>query len=254
MARKASFYYNKTFISNESGLYTIVVANNIERMKAVFLLTGTEVWVSADQVDKGNVRDVFKPNTVNVGYLGNQSATDGSGNHLKEYEIWHAMLERCYGSRDLESYKYCIVSEEFHSFEYFYNWYNKQKGAKSEGWQLDKDILSDGCKIYAEDTCVLVPRDINMFFAQTCGRTYQNVSKTKYVVGVNWDKQRKKFQSKYNNGGDKVISYHDSEWEAFLAYKRAKETRAKQLAKEYYGLIDHRVYDKLMNYKVLLTD
>ena len=47
MARKAMYYYGKVFLSNDTGYYQIVLANNIERMKAIFLTTNTEVWVSA---------------------------------------------------------------------------------------------------------------------------------------------------------------------------------------------------------------
>ncbi len=64
----------------------------------------------------------------------------------------------------------------------------------------------------------------------------------------------KKFASNYNNGGERILSYHDNEWSAFIAYKQAKENRAKELAEKWRGQIDDRVYEKLINYKVLLTD
>ena len=64
----------------------------------------------------------------------------------------------------------------------------------------------------------------------------------------------KPFVAKYNNGGNLIETYHDNEWSAFLAYKQAKENRAKELAEKWRGQIDNRVYEKLINYKVLLTD
>ena len=163
MARKAMYYYGKVFLSNDTGYYQRVLANNIERMKAIFLTTNTEVWVSADQVDNGTVFDRYFPTVCGVGYLGEYSTLDKDGNTTKEYTAWRCMLERCYGNKELEAYKYCIVSEEFHNASYFKDWYNKQYGAHSKDFQLDKDILSEDCKIYAEDTCVLVPSEINMF-------------------------------------------------------------------------------------------
>ena len=59
-------------------------------------------------------------------------------------------------------------------------------------------------------------------------------------------------QSRY--GGDKHLSYHDNEWSTFIAYKKAKENRAKELAEKWRGQIADRVSEKLINYKVLLTD
>ena len=120
MARKAMYYYGKVFLSNDTGYYQIVLANNIERMKAIFLTTNTEVWVSADQVDNGTVFDRYFPTVCGVGYHGEAKTTvDENGKHLKEYVYWYGMFERCYGGRNLEAYKDTIVSEEFHDFSYF---------------------------------------------------------------------------------------------------------------------------------------
>ena len=110
--------------------------------------------------------------------------------------------------------------------------------------------------MYAEDTCVLVPREINMFFAKTGGRTHQAFKDTDYPIGVSYSNKStaKPFVAKYRNGGNLIETYHDNEWSAFLAYKQAKENRAKELAEKWRGQIDNRVYEKLINYKVLLTD
>lgn len=251
MSRKTMNYYGKIFLSNDTGYYQIVLANNLDKMKAVFLTTNTEVWVSASQVDEGQVIDKFFPSVCGVGYLGNYPTVDEDGVKTKEYTTWRGMLERCYGSMDLKAYKYCIVSEEFLNASYFKDWYNKQVGAHREGFHLDKDILSDDCKVYAEDTCVLVPREVNSFFMKTNNKVMSD-----YPTGVTYNRDCtiKPFVMKYNNGGDLIESYHDNEWSAFLAYKQAKENRAKELAEKWRGQIDNRVYEKLINYKVLLTD
>ena len=251
MARKTMNYYGKIFISNDCGFYQIVLANNLDRMKAVFLDTNTEVWVSAEQVDNGTVLDRYFPTVCGVGYLGEYSTLDKDGNTTKEYTAWRCMLERCYGNKELEAYKYCIVSEEFHNASYFKDWYNTQVGAHRDGFHLDKDILSEDCKVYAEDTCVLVPQEVNAFFIRTKKKGTQ-----KYPTGVSYnDKlQIRPYTAKYRNGRDLIETYHDNEWSAFIAYKQAKESRAKKLAEKWRGQIDDRVYEKLINYKVLLTD
>ena len=253
MARKAMYYYGKVFLSNDTGYYQIVLANNTERMKAIFLTTNTEVWVSADQVDNGTVFDRYFPTVCGVGYLGEYSTLDKDRNTTKEYTAWKCMLERCYGNKELEAYKYCIVSEEFHNASYFKDWYNKQVGAHREDFHIDKDILSSDCKIYAEDTCVLVPQEVNSFFVKHNNKKVKSNLPT--GVMYNHKNTSRPFIAMYNgHGGEKHMSYHDNEWSAFLAYKQAKENRAKELANKWYGQIDDRVYDKLMNYKVLITD
>ena len=253
MARKTMNYYGKIFISNDCGFYQIVLANNLDRMKAVFLDTNTEVWVSADQVDSGTVLDRYFPTVCGVGYLGDYSTLDEYGNTTKEYTAWRCMLERCYGNKELEAYKYCIVSEEFHNASYFKDWYNKQVGAHREDFHLDKDILSGDCKVYAEDTCVLVPQEVNSLFVKHNNKKV----KSNLPTGVRYNPKHtsRPFTAMYSgHGGEKHMSYHDNEWSAFLAYKQAKESRAKELAEKWRGQIDNRVYEKLINYKVLLTD
>ena len=253
MARKAMYYYGKVFLSNDTGYYQIVLANNMERMKAIFLTTNTEVWVSADQVDNGTVFDRYFPTVYGVGYLGEYSTLDKDGNTTKEYTAWRCMLERCYGTKELEAYKYCIVSEEFHNASYFKDWYNKQVGAHREDFHLDKDILSGDCKVYAEDTCVLVPQEVNSLFVKHNNKKV----KSNLPTGVRYNPKHtsRPFTAMYSgHGGEKHMSYHDNEWSAFLAYKQAKESRAKELAEKWRGQIDNRVYEKLINYKVLLTD
>lgn len=253
MARKAMYYYGKVFLSNDTGYYQIVLANNTERMKAIFLTTNTEVWVSADQVDNGTVFDRYFPTVCGVGYLGEYSTLDKDRNTTKEYTAWKCMLERCYGNKELEAYKYCIVSEEFHNASYFKDWYNKQVGAHREDFHIDKDILSSDCKIYSEDTCVLVPQEVNSFFVKHNNKKVKSNLPT--GVMYNHKNTSRPFIAMYNgHGGEKHMSYHDNEWSAFLAYKKAKENRAKELANKWYGQIDDRVYDKLMNFKVLITD
>lgn len=253
MSRKTMNYYGKIFLSNECGYFQIVLANNLERMKAIFLLTNTEVYVSSTQVDAGTVVDRFFPTVFGVGCLGESSTVNENGERTKGHSTWKNMLDRCYGNRELEAYKYCIVSEEFHNASYFKDWYNSQKGSHRDDFHLDKDILSEDCKIYAEDTCVLVPREINSFFVSHRNKkTYGN-----YPTGVTHDVKNTltPFVAKYNgNGGESHISYHTNEWSAFIAYKNAKEGRAKELANKWKDQIDDRVYNKLLDYKVLLTD
>jgi len=172
---------------------------------------------------------------------------------LKEYAAWKNMLRRCNPRYSLASPTYIGVtcSENFKSYTFFYEWCQKQVGfgLVDEGgncWQLDKDILVKGNKIYSEDTCVFVPARINLLLIKC------NASRGEFPVGVSWHKIHKKFQSKCRTGGKerKFLGYFNTPQESFQAYKTFKETLIKEVANEYKDRLDRRAYEALMNYEV----
>ena len=67
------------------------------------------------------------------------------------------------------SYKGVEVCEEWYNFQNFAEWCETQKflnakDVKGKSYQLDKDILVKGNKIYSPDTCCFVPPEINSLF------------------------------------------------------------------------------------------
>ncbi len=180
------------------------------------------------------------------------SKTTFNGIPLKSYKLWCSMLERCYCDKFLQTrqtYIGCYVSDNFKSYQYFKDWCHEQIGYGNKGWQLDKDFLSETSKAYSEYSCCFIPQELNSFI------TKSNKIRGEYIIGVTWCKRKKLFTSSIKVSGiNKNLGYYDNEWSAFLAYKQAKENRAKELAKKWRGQIDDRVYEKLINYKVLLTD
>ena len=56
-----------------------------------------------------------------------------------------------------------------------------------EGWQLDKDILIKGNKIYSPDTCCFVPSEINNLFVGC------NKSRGSLPIGVTFNKRLKRY-------------------------------------------------------------
>ena len=71
---------------------------------------------------------------------------------IREYYIWNAILRRCYSDvchADNPTYIGCSVSDNFKNYDYFYDWFHKQVGFQNIGWQVDKDILSKGNKVYS---------------------------------------------------------------------------------------------------------
>ena len=83
------------------------------------------------------------------------------------YRRWTSMLGRCYCKKFLQNsptYQNCFVCNEWLTFSKFKAWMETQDW---EGKELDKDLLSGECKVYSPETCVFVPRNVNMFMIES---------------------------------------------------------------------------------------
>ena len=142
------------------------------------------------------------------------------------------------------------MSDNFKSYEYFYEWCHKQIGFGNQGWHLDKDLLTKGNKVYSESTCVFIPQEINKVLIKR-----ENM-RGEHLIGVCWSKTNKAFVAQVgkNKGKREHLGFFNTEIEAFNAYKKAKEAFVKELANKWEGQIDERAYNALMNYTVDIND
>lgn len=176
---------------------------------------------------------------------------------IKEHALWRSMLARCYTERNLlrkPAYRGCGVSDNFKNYTYFYEWCNKQVGFNSldeneRVFALDKDLLIKGNKVYSESTCVFVPMEINNLIVKS------NSIRGNYPIGVAYDKDRDKFQTRlWVDNKPKFLGRFETVEEAFEKYKECKEAHIKVVADKWKHLIDFRAYDALMKYEVEVTD
>jgi len=220
-------------------------------LKVKFMETGYETVTKANQLRKGEVKDRLLPSVYGVGIIGD-TVTKVNGKTLKEYILWKSMLCRCYDikySNKYPTYQNSEVSDSFKYFPYFKEWCNKQIGYDQQGWALDKDILVKGNKLYSEDTCCFVPKEINNLLVKC------DSSRGEYPVGVRYRKRFDKFESQVTLYGKMVyLGTFNTPEEAFCAYKEVKEAYIKDVADKWKDRIDPRVYDALMNYQVEITD
>lgn len=175
-----------------------------------------------------------------------------AASRTKYYATWCSMLARCYSEKEKPknpAYSGCTVSESWLTFSNFYDWASRQKYFLVQDYYLDKDILHKGNKIYASDTCCVVPREINNLF------TRREKCRGKYPIGVSYHPQNHNLIATMAQNGKKVhIGSFTDEVEAFLAYKEAKEKYIKLLAEKYAGKIDDNVYKALCEYVVDIED
>lgn len=173
------------------------------------------------------------------------------------YTVWYSMLQRCHNSKihkQKPTYSGCAISDNFKSLTYFLDWAKQQVGHNSrdgEGrkFNLDKDILIKGNKVYSEDTCCFIPREINVLFVSSRATRGAN------PVGVYYDKVRENYQAYVRVNGKKcALGRYTTSEEAFYAYKKAKEAHIKDVANKWKEQIDIRVYNALMNWTIEITD
>ena len=239
--------------SLNSGDFKILKYNDATNVEIQFLKTGYETSVQLTTIRSGEIKDPYLPSVCGVGTVGTKYLSRVNGVKTKEYELWKSMLRRCYSDKyqkKYPTYEGCEVSNNFKSYEYFYEWCHKQIGFSNQDWQLDKDLLVKGNKVYSEDSCVFIPKEINTLLTKSTS------SRGEYLIGVCWHKARKAFMAQVGKGKGKLkhLGYFTTEIEAYNAYKQAKEVFVKEQAEKWKSQIDERAYEALMNYTVEIDD
>lgn len=207
---------------------------------------------------EGKTHNPFAPTIYGVGILGDGSPSSKKEGAIKEYMAWKTMLERCYSPVRQEkcpTYKGCTVSDEFLYYPNFYNWLIGQENymawKNNPNFNVDKDIICKGNKIYSADKCCLVPNWINN--AIKIGKRGDR------LLGVRYDKKLDRYYAGCSNwylGRRVALGGYETEYEAFLAYKEYKENLLKEIAEKEYkaGTISKECRDGLMRYQIEVTD
>ena len=183
--------------SLNSGDFKILKYNGSKNVEIQFLKTGYEMEVQLGNIRKGEVKDPYAPSVYGVGISGTKYPPTINGVITKEYMLWANMLRRCCSDtyqKKYPTYEGCEVSENFKSYDYFYEWCHKQIGFGVDGngnpFQLDKDLLIRGNKVYSESTCVFTPSEINSLLTKC------TASRGEYLIGVSWHDKGKAFEAR----------------------------------------------------------
>lgn len=204
-----------------------------------------------DNIKKGAFKNPYVKNICGFGYIGETRDIEKDSNYNKLYTTWFNMIKRCYDENELikyPTYRKISVCEDWYCFKNFYKWailnYNPLFMQK---WQLDKDILVKGNKIYSPETCCFVPSAINNLFIKS------NTIRGELPIGVHREGNKFKTAIKIK-GKQKTLKRCNTPEEAFQVYKQAKERYIKNTAEEWKDKIDPRVYKAMYNYQVEITD
>ena len=238
----------ETHINNNGDKLTILNYKGNSRYLIKFE-DNTEInGVRYYHIKNGNVKNPNAPIVQGVGYLG--IGKYNSKEHYLAYHKWGHMLQRCYSEKyqiKRPTYIGCSVSEDWFNFQVFANWFYDETNGYKEGYQLDKDILKKGNKIYSPETCCFVPQEINTLLVKNDSK------RGNLLIGVR--KNGNGFQARLNiNGDTKIIGTYSTQEQAFLVYKEEKESYIKYLADKIKDNISPKVYNALINYIVEITD
>ena len=238
----------ETHINNNGDKLTIVNYKGNFRYLIKFD-DNTEInGVRYDHIKSGNVKNPNAPIVYGIGYssVGKYSQKE----HRSAYRKWQGMLERCYSEKyhiKKPTYIGCSVSKDWFNFQVFADWFYDETNGYKEGYQLDKDILIKGNKIYSPETCCFVPQEINTLLVKGDSK------RGNLPIGVR--KNHNGFQARLSiNGNLKNMGTYSTQEEAFSVYKKEKESYIKNLADEIKNNITPKVYDALINYIVEITD
>ena len=245
-------YVGKVLPSNNYGDFIVLEYNAANDVKIKFLETGFVDTVFVAQIRTGRVRDYMTPLILGKGIVGAKLSKEDRKH--KAYKNWVRILKRCYDENQRHkhpTYLGCTVSELFLTYTNFRAWYVKQKNWDNPDFVLDKDLLcGKGGKIYSEDTCVFIPKEINSLLTTT------KASRGNLPIGVcKPHKGKTGFRACIcKNGKDYEIGAFNTELEAFNAYKASREDYLKEKADKWKDFLDVKAYNALMNYQVEITD
>jgi hypothetical protein len=199
-------------------------------------------------INNGKVRNPNSliPTLCGIGYMG----IGKFNSDYVYYSVWHHMMQRCYDKitqLNQPTYIGCSVDPIWHNFQNFCEWCEDPINGYIEGFDLEKDILLKGNKVYGPETCCLVPNEINILFIK------KDLKRGNLPIGVSLS--GKKFKTQLSiNGIVKYLGTFNTIQEAFGCYKFNKEKLIKQKTDIHKHHITEKVYQALYNYQVEITD
>lgn len=155
ISNKQTIFYGDKFKLNCGSIAKVIDYKNKNN---VFIRTDTgyETYAQVGQLKDGRVKDKLTLTVFGVGYI-------GIGKHKSDSIAgtkWRDMLERVYHNIP-NAYQGITVNENWHCFQKFADWFELNY---IEGYELDKDLKLYGNKTYCENSCIFVPRKLNVFF------------------------------------------------------------------------------------------
>lgn len=150
----------------------------------------------------------YRKTLYGIGYMGLMK--DGSKpiacinrKCTREYNIWRAMMGRCYSNKvhlKEPSYEDCEVCERWHCYANFLEDLPLIEGYElwlnNDDYCLDKDIKGNNSKLYCLDNCCFISRSDNAKERiDRCGNSFKKEEIKVYGINIKTGEQTKYFNS-----------------------------------------------------------
>lgn len=248
-------FIGKEFETNSCGKCVVINYEGFDRVTVKFYDPEHVKVCNLSSLEGGGVYNPMKPLVVGKGYLGEGKYVS---TETKVYRLWKGILTRAYDSgfhKKYKTYKDVEVCKEWWCFQNFAEWcYNKEffdvKDDKGRPYQLDKDILVKGNRVYSPETCCFVPAEINSLVVTNKRRRGDT------PIGVYYVKRNRKYttQCYFKGSGLKYLGSYSTAEEAFQVYKEAKKVSIKLVADHWKSEIEDKVYQSLLNWEITFDD
>ncbi|AMM43628.1 HNH endonuclease [Pectobacterium phage vB_PcaM_CBB] len=168
------------------------------------------------------------------------------------YNIWAAMIKRCYSEDYLSRNPSYIGTEVCDEWKYYSNFEEWFKQNYNDGYQLDKDIIAGDMKLYSPATCAFVPSFINTAILT-------NRISSEYPLGVSYKKHKKfVFAKPYVSqikkfGKVKSLGMYSTPEEAHRAWQLEKIKYFQELI-ERFSYLDDKILNGIQRRIFLLED
>lgn len=166
---------------------------------------------------------------------------DGKTVVCQAYRAWGSILRRVYSAKyhaEYPTYSGVSVCDEWRSFMSFRGWWVENQ---VDGWQLDKDLMSDS-REYSPETCVFVPQWLNNL------TTDSGAARGAHPIGVYFHKETGRFLARCRNtvtNKNQHIGLFATPEEAHAAWLNRKLELALEL-KPKMDEIDLRIYPRVV--------
>lgn len=238
----------QVFETNEGGSCTVIAYKNASHVEIKFNDNyGLLAVVRTGDLRRGKVKNPYHRSVYGVGFIGTGSFKRSvKGRLTREYRVWSGMLARCYrdGTKQRNpTYVDCTVHKDWHNFQNFAKWITSQDHCDSN-YELDKDLLVKGNKLYSDKTCCLVPACVNLLIHTS----QKKISDLPVGVVMKPNGRFRAYMIKY--GSQKYLGTYDTAEEASEVYVNHKEDYVKRIAREWQDKISADAFDALLTWTV----
>lgn len=231
----------KIFETKSCGNIEIVGKINNRKYLCMFD-DGITVEALDGNIRSGNVANPYKRTAYGVGYHG---VGTYRAHGEKSHAYWYKMMQRAYCpdyKEDHPTYEEVIVCEEWHCFQNFAEWVCKRKQYGMFGFNLDKDLIKPGNKVYCPEYCSLVPQEINKLTVRKSEKRYlpQGVTESgdKFIARCR------------ANEKEKYLGTFTCPERAGECYREFKKKTIIETANRFKELLDTDIYEALLKFEV----